>query len=172
MSLIQLEKTLFRGPRPQGRRGFRELSELGIRTVLDMTTPRRATRNLDARRALDYGLTPLSLSLSSWRVPDTYDVQSVLEVMTNPKWRPLYVHCHAGVDRTGFVCACYRVIVQGWSLEATLAEFRKLGRHPWFFWWDWFLPSTVWLLQGNFVFDRDAVEDWRPGVIEFPFKED
>ena len=34
----------------------------------------------------------------------------------------LYVHCAAGVDRTGEVIACYQMLVNGKSYKAALAE--------------------------------------------------
>lgn len=34
----------------------------------------------------------------------------------------LYVHCEAGVDRTGEVIACYRMLVQSWSYKEAMKE--------------------------------------------------
>ncbi len=34
----------------------------------------------------------------------------------------MLVHCYHGADRTGLVVAMYRVIYQGWSLDAARSE--------------------------------------------------
>ncbi|HUV86117.1 MAG TPA: hypothetical protein VMX79_03305, partial [bacterium] len=52
-----------------------------------------------------------------------------------PARRPVFVHCHAGVDRTGFVVAAYRVKVEGWTPEKAYEEMARLGFHSFLFWW-------------------------------------
>ncbi|WP_366112438.1 tyrosine-protein phosphatase [uncultured Campylobacter sp.] len=37
------------------------------------------------------------------------------------------VHCYHGADRTGLVVAMYRVIYQGWSLDAARSEMIEGG---------------------------------------------
>ncbi|MDB4461879.1 protein-tyrosine phosphatase family protein, partial [bacterium] len=39
---------------------------------------------------------------------------------------PVLVHCLHGSDRTGAMCAAYRVVVEGWSMEDAIRE-RKSG---------------------------------------------
>jgi protein-tyrosine phosphatase len=34
----------------------------------------------------------------------------------------VFVHCHRGIDRTGMMCAVYRMVVCGWSKEEALDE--------------------------------------------------
>ncbi|MBC7739269.1 MAG: protein-tyrosine-phosphatase, partial [Candidatus Saccharibacteria bacterium] len=42
------------------------------------------------------------------------------------------VHCHHGADRTGLIVALYRLIAQGWSRDAAIAELIEggYGFHP------------------------------------------
>jgi hypothetical protein len=44
--------------------------------------------------------------------------------------KPVYVHCRAGVDRTGVLSAAYRVLIDGASRREAVAE---MGRYhsPW-----------------------------------------
>jgi protein tyrosine/serine phosphatase len=44
--------------------------------------------------------------------------------------KPVYVHCRAGVDRTGVLSAAYRVLIDGASRKEAVAE---MGRYhsPW-----------------------------------------
>lgn len=46
-----------------------------------------------------------------------------------------FVHCHSGVDRTGFMIAVYRMTVLNWTFEDAYDEWVILGRHWWFDWW-------------------------------------
>lgn len=45
------------------------------------------------------------------------------------------VHCLHGEDRTGMVCAAYRIMVQGWSLDQAVNEMMIMGFHKWAYWW-------------------------------------
>lgn len=44
--------------------------------------------------------------------------------------KPVLINCRAGVDRTGVIAAAYRMLVQGWSAKAAIADMD--GYHsPW-----------------------------------------
>ncbi len=45
--------------------------------------------------------------------------------------KPVYVHCRAGVDRTGVVTAAYEVLVEGTDREQVIAEMAR-WHSPWF----------------------------------------
>ena len=38
-----------------------------------------------------------------------------------------FMHCQAGMDRTGLVVAVYRILVDGWSVEDAIAERKAFG---------------------------------------------
>lgn len=86
----------------------------------------------DAPLALPDSQTQLvDLSLKTWNVDDQ-DILAFLRVATNPAQRPVIVHCRHGADRTGTMVAAYRMVVQGWSADAALAEMQQggFGYHP------------------------------------------
>lgn len=48
----------------------------------------------------------------------------------------VYLHCFAGVDRTGMVVAAYRVLVNRWKPEIAWNECIDMGFHKGrYFWW-------------------------------------
>lgn len=51
------------------------------------------------------------------------------------------IHCKAGVDRTGFVIAAYRMQKQGWSYKEAVAEVIRMGQHRRYRWWNLFLKQ-------------------------------
>lgn len=50
-----------------------------------------------------------------------------LEVVTDPKYQPVLVHCHQGLNATGFAVAAYRICAEGWCAEDACDEMVKLG---------------------------------------------
>jgi hypothetical protein len=50
------------------------------------------------------------------------------EVNKSNNW-PVLVHCGAGVDRTSWMIAIYRMVHQGWSWERAYEEAKKCGLH-------------------------------------------
>jgi len=63
--------------------------------------------------------------------PKEADVVAFLKVVENAANQPVFVHCQAGVDRTGMMTAAYRIVVEGWTKEDAVREMRATGFHPW-----------------------------------------
>jgi len=51
----------------------------------------------------------------------------LLEIAQDPASGPVLVHCAQGELRTGFFCALYRQIIDGWSWEKAIAEMERFG---------------------------------------------
>lgn len=54
-------------------------------------------------------------------------VRRFCDVVSNPKYHPVLVHCYAGIHRTGTYCAVYRILNEGWTAEQAIAEMQRLG---------------------------------------------
>lgn len=51
--------------------------------------------------------------------------------------RSVYVHCLHGKDRTGWMCATWRVLRMNWSADAAIEEWNRLGHHRrWYRTWN------------------------------------
>ena len=61
--------------------------------------------------------------------PTDDDLKAFFDVVLDPARRPVFVHCARGKDRTGTMCAVYRMEVHGWTAERAFEEMRSLGFH-------------------------------------------
>jgi protein-tyrosine phosphatase len=64
--------------------------------------------------------------MKAWH-PERKEVIRFLQIVGNPRRTPVLVHCMHGADRTGTVCAVYRVVVQGWTKKEAVREMREGG---------------------------------------------
>ena len=55
------------------------------------------------------------------------DVVHFLRIVTDENRRPVFVHCMHGADRTGTMCAAYRVAVDGWTKRQAIDEMTQGG---------------------------------------------
>lgn len=100
------------------RGGFAALKKMGIKTVVNL----RWTRS-DRWAVENLGLRYEHLGIKGWHAT-TGDVVRFLQIVTDKTRTPVFVYCLNGADRTGFVCAAYRVVVCGWSKDKALLEMR------------------------------------------------
>lgn len=135
----QVDTGVFRGPRPSSIGDFMVLQKMGVRTILNLERgwfeALHGRVNEEFTRAEIAKITPLHVELSDLLPPAQSIMASILSILQNPEYRPVYVHCLHGVDRTGFVCAAYRGRVQGWTYPTAMREMLDLGFHNWAYWW-------------------------------------
>ena len=55
------------------------------------------------------------------------DFDLIVQTLSNPDNQPILVHCQSGADRTGVVCAAYRMAVDGWTLAEAWEELECYG---------------------------------------------
>lgn len=131
--MLQVHKEIFRGPRPKD---LHELRMYGVDTIISLQSGWYQLLNEDKYERQfpsDYGIRHYDLGSSDIWPPESWVVNKCLDLMTQE--RHIYIHCKSGVDRTGFICAVYRMQVQNWTFNEAFQEWIAEGRHPWFFWW-------------------------------------
>ncbi len=102
-------------------RGYLILRIRGIRTIVNLC----AENDKDQKWCDELGLRSLHIPVLDNTCPTLSQIETFLEACRTTK--PLYVHCQAGCGRTGVFVACYRMTIQGWSLEQALEEAKKFG---------------------------------------------
>jgi len=119
-NLHRVTEDLYRGAQPTAE-GMRQLKAMGIRTVVNL----RAF-HCDDDEIGQTALACVQIRMNAWRVEDE-DLVRFLRVVSDPKNLPVFVHCLHGSDRTGTVCAVYRIAVCGWSKDQAIREMMAGG---------------------------------------------
>ena len=119
-NLHKVSEDLYRGAQPTAE-GMKQLEKLGVKTIVNL---RFLTS--DRKMLKDTGLEYEHINTTTFST-DTKDVIRFLKIVTNAERTPVFVHCHRGVDRTGVMCAAYRIVVQDWTKEEAVEEMTKGG---------------------------------------------
>ena len=115
-NLHRLSDTLYRSAQPRSR-NVSALAQLGIRTVVSL----RAF-NGDERRFADSGIALVRFRINTWDIDDAEVARALATMVESQQHGPVLVHCWHGADRTGVVCAAYRMVVEGWGKAEARAE--------------------------------------------------
>ena len=119
-NLYKVCDNLYRGAEPTAE-GLQALKKLGVHTVIDL----RESNGNQARMA-ELGLTYEHIPMTAFHVKDDNVVQ-FLRIAGTPDHAPIFVHCKRGADRTGLMCAIYRIALQGWTKDQAIAEMTQGG---------------------------------------------
>jgi protein tyrosine phosphatase (PTP) superfamily phosphohydrolase (DUF442 family) len=119
-NLHKVSDTLYRSAQPSAE-GMKNLKTMGIETVINLRS-----FHSDRDEIGDTALAYEHITMKAWHAEEE-DAVKFLQIVTNPKRSPVLVHCQHGADRTGTMCALYRVAVQGWSKEEALKEITQGG---------------------------------------------
>ena len=114
-NLHKVSDTLYRSAQPSAE-GMRNLRAIGVETIVNLRS-----FHSDRNEIGDTGLAYEHIYMKAWH-PEEDDAVRFLQIVTNSRRDPVLVHCQHGADRTGTMCALYRVAVQGWNKEEAVRE--------------------------------------------------
>ena len=111
---------IYRSEQPDAE-GMRALERLGVKTVINL---RDFHDDKDEARGTKLRL--LRVKMNTWHIEDE-DIMRVLAILRRKGDGPFLIHCQHGSDRTGLVCAMFRIVEQGWSREDAIRELTAGG---------------------------------------------
>lgn len=121
------DRRLYRGGQPT-KAGLKELMKHGIHTVVNLRA-----RNRDKKRILQFSsgnMISVHVPMFPFRLQESSIIE-FLKIFTKTDKKVIYVHCFHGVDRTGLMCAMYRIIFDGWDKTSAIEEMKHHGFHFW-----------------------------------------
>ena len=121
-NFYRVDELLFRSAQLDGSYAAK-LHELGIKSIVNL---RHFSRGGD-KRAFGDQFWLANKPLQSWEIKPAQIADVLRTIRERQKEGAVLVHCYHGADRTGLVVAMYRVIYQGWSLDAARSEMIEGG---------------------------------------------
>jgi len=126
-AMITLVATdIYRGPEPAG--ADIPWIRQNIKTVIDLENDIE-TAELAPAVVLYNTITFLQI-YSPWHAISVARLKYLVDLVSNVT-KPVLVHCKHGEDRTGLVCAAYRVRVGKWTAGTAMTEALKFGYRKW-----------------------------------------
>ncbi|MFO7915026.1 MAG: tyrosine-protein phosphatase [Candidatus Krumholzibacteriales bacterium] len=119
-NLYRVSPSLYRSAQPSGE-GMRNLRDIGIETIVNLRSF-HSDRDEIGSTSLGY----VHIYMKPWH-PERKEAVRFLRVATDPESAPVLVHCMDGADRTGAMCALYRIAVQGWTKREAIREMTEGG---------------------------------------------
>lgn len=119
-NFFKVSDRLYRSAQPT-KDGLAKLKALGINTIVNLRS-----FHSDRKKIGNAALAYEHIYMKAWH-PEEKEVVRFLKLVTNETNGPVLVHCQHGADRTGLMCAVYRVAVQGWTKEDAIKEMTQGG---------------------------------------------
>jgi protein-tyrosine phosphatase len=112
---------VFRSGQPDERFINYVVRNYGIRHIITLNgrTP------LTKQKASQLGITTETYHWNKKTLPTQDEFQEIARALDDKL--PVLVHCHSGMDRTGYLVAAYRMLELGWPEHKALTEMRKYG---------------------------------------------
>lgn len=152
-NFVKVSPALWRSAQPDPKQdGFRNLEKAGVKTIVNLRYDHDDLPFL-AGTKLRY----FWIKAHAWH-PEEEDLVKFLKLLKDEKNWPVFVHCAAGSDRTGYSVATYRIVEQNWTADDAIHEMFDFGYHAW-----WFRnPSILRDIEKN----RNVIQK---KVLEAPF---
>jgi len=110
---------IYRSAQPEAETAD-SLKKMGIKSILNL----RHYHN-DSEGFTKSGIILCDCSMNAGSA-SVKELTEALKIIQNAP-KPILIHCWQGSDRTGFVIAGYRMVIQGWSAEKAIDELRNGG---------------------------------------------
>jgi len=117
----QMDDILYRGGQP-AESDYKALASYGIKTIIDLRNDEESFAKSAAEAA---GLKYYNIPMNGVSAPTDADVAQFLKIVNDPASGKVFMHCKAGIHRTGAMGAVYRISHDGWDYDKTFAEMKN-----------------------------------------------
>ena len=117
----QMDENYYRGAQPMPD-DYASLAKLGIKTIIDL---RNDPTDYEKSSAEAVGIKYINIPMSGWQSPKDADIAQFMKIATDPATGKFYVHCKAGIHRTGITAAIYRMEKDGWDYDKSYQEMKN-----------------------------------------------
>lgn len=117
----QMDDRFYRGAQPL-ESDYQALKDIGINTIIDL---RNDPTEYEKKTVEALGMTYVNIPMSGWKSPKQADIDQFLALIEKPDTGKFYVHCKAGIHRTGVIGAAYRYTKYGWDYDNVYKEMKN-----------------------------------------------
>jgi protein tyrosine/serine phosphatase len=117
----QMDENYFRGAQPLPD-DYASLAALGIKTIIDL---RNDPTDYEKAAAEHAGMKYVNIPMSGWKRPKDRDIDQFLKIANDPETGKFFVHCKAGIHRTGITAAIYRFTKYGWGYDQAYQDMKN-----------------------------------------------
>lgn len=117
----QMDERFYRGAQPEID-DYQSLKDLGVKTVIDL---RNDPTDYEKAAVEALGMKYINIPMSGWKSPKDRDLETFLKLANDPETGVFYVHCKAGIHRTGVAGAVYRFTKYGWDYDQSYREMKN-----------------------------------------------
>ncbi|MDD3012127.1 MAG: dual specificity protein phosphatase family protein [Candidatus Gastranaerophilales bacterium] len=126
-------ENLYRGAQPTFKQ-IKMLAKNGIKTIINLRSGGSKQDHIKEKLAkLLFGIKFEHIPMNLYVQPSRKQVEKFLQIVDNTEGK-IFVHCFQGQDRTGFMCAIYKIARENWPVENAIKEMKNFGHeeisHP------------------------------------------
>jgi protein-tyrosine phosphatase len=113
----KVDDGVYKGSRPRTDADFQLLQSHNIKYILDLQLI-PSLQHAEDKRAKRFGMEVIHARINASPVsPSEKHIASILAILRDKRYRPIYFHCALGRDRTALVAALYKMYFMGMSQE-------------------------------------------------------
>jgi hypothetical protein len=111
----KVDEGVYKGSRPRTDGDYRVLQSLHVKYILDLQLI-PSLRKSEQKRARRYGMEIIHARINASPVaPSEKHIASIMAILRDRRYHPIYFHCALGRDRTALVAALYKMYYMGMS---------------------------------------------------------
>jgi len=123
MNAASIATNLYRGAQPT-LAGFSELHKLGVDIVVDFRDETSEIK-LEKKSVELQGMKFVSVPWRGDSLPTHDELMTFFKLLRDNPDKKIFIHCEYGKDRTGVMSAIYRIAVEHWSADQSIAEMKE-----------------------------------------------